>query len=36
MFDLTHEHDTNKTQVFVSKGWALVGLGHKKVDPKAT
>ena len=36
MFDPTREHDTNLTWVFVGLDWALMGLGHKRVDSKAT
>ena len=36
MFDPTGEYDTNPTQVFLGQGWTLMGLGHKRVDPKAT
>ena len=36
MFDPTREHDTNPTRVFPGQGWALMGLGHKRVDPKVT
>lgn len=36
MFDLTREYDMNMTQVFVDQSWALVGLGYKHVDPKAS
>ena len=36
MFDPTREHDTNPTRIFPGQGWALIGLGHKRVDPKAT
>ena len=32
MFDPTREHDTG----FCGLGWALMSLGHKQVDPKAT
>ena len=32
MFDPTREHDTG----FCGLGWALISLGHKQVDPKAT
>ena len=36
MFDPTREHDTNLTWVFAGQGCAIMGLGHKWVDPKAT
>ena len=36
MFNLTREHDTNSTRVFSGYGWTLMGLGHKRVDLKAT
>ena len=32
MSDLTREYDTG----FCGLGWALMGLGHKQVDSKAT
>ena len=36
MFDPTCEPDTNTTRVFSGQGWALMGLGHKRVDSKTT
>ena len=36
MFDPTREHDMNPTRVFSGQGWALMGWGHKWVNPKAT
>ena len=36
MFDPTRKHNTNPIRVFSGYGWALMGLGYKRVDSKTT
>ena len=36
MFDPIREYDMNMTRVFSGYGWTLMGLGYKRIDPKAT